>query len=57
MPKVNDTLRAMPDQLAADLGLCTGADGLIDNELFESIYHPGKLLLLAGWRDADAAKA
>jgi heme-degrading monooxygenase HmoA len=30
-------------------------DGLIDTELFESIYSPGKLLLLGLWRDVDAA--
>ena len=30
-------------------------DGLVDAEVFESIYHPGKLLLLGLWRDVDAA--
>jgi heme-degrading monooxygenase HmoA len=36
-----------------------GRDGsdLVDRELFESIYNPGKLLLLASWRTADAARA
>jgi heme-degrading monooxygenase HmoA len=46
-----------PDALAALLGLRPDAPGLIDHEAFESIYLPGKLLLLAGWRDADAADA
>jgi heme-degrading monooxygenase HmoA len=42
--------------LAAALGLPeTGSDGLVDRELFESIYNPGKLLLLASWKDAAAA--
>jgi heme-degrading monooxygenase HmoA len=45
------------DQLALRLGLRPGSDGLIDQEAFESIYNPGKLLLLAGWRDAAAATA
>jgi heme-degrading monooxygenase HmoA len=45
-----------PD-LAAALGLDASADGLVDRELFESIYNAGKLLLLASWRDADAASA
>jgi heme-degrading monooxygenase HmoA len=45
------------DALAAQLGLCPGTPGLIDHEAFESIYVPGKLLLLAGWRDAEAADA
>jgi heme-degrading monooxygenase HmoA len=39
--------------LAADLKL--PALGVVDQEVFESIYNPGKLLLLAGWRDAAAA--
>ncbi len=46
-----------PDALAARLGLASGVPGLIDHEAFESIYVPGKLLLLAGWRDAHAAAA
>ena len=29
--------------------------GVHDAELFESIYTPGKLLLLVSWRDAAAA--
>ena len=56
-PREKSTLGAKADQLRAHLGLRAGTDGLIDQELFESIYNPGKLLLLAGWRDAEAAKA
>jgi len=41
---------------ALDLDL-VGASGLLDHELFESIYNPGKLVLLAGWRDAAAAQS
>ena len=42
--------------LAAALGLPeAGTLGLVDREVFESITNPGKLLLLAGWRDAAAA--
>jgi heme-degrading monooxygenase HmoA len=43
------------DALRADVGLRADADGLIGQETFESIYNPGKLLLLASWRDAGAA--
>lgn len=57
MPPESSTLGAKADQLPAHRDLRAGADGLIDQEVFESIYHPGKLLLLAGWRDADAAEA
>jgi heme-degrading monooxygenase HmoA len=45
------------DRLPALLGLDTGSDGLLDHEIFESIYNPGKLVLLASWRDATAAQA
>jgi heme-degrading monooxygenase HmoA len=44
--------------LALDLGLPpVGARGLLDHDLYESIYNPGKMLLLASWRDASAAAA
>jgi heme-degrading monooxygenase HmoA len=33
----------------------SGSAGLVGWELFESIYHPGKLSLLASWRDELAA--
>ena len=48
---------AAPTDLAAQLGLRAGAEGLVDHETWESIYTPGKLLLLAAWRDAAAAQA
>ena len=40
--------------LAAALGL-PAAGGVVDHEVFESIYNRGKLLLLASWTDAAAA--
>jgi heme-degrading monooxygenase HmoA len=44
--------------LPARLGLdASAARGLVDHELFESIYASGKFLLLASWRDAGAADA
>jgi heme-degrading monooxygenase HmoA len=53
----DSALGAKADQLGAHLGLRTGSDGLVDQQAFESIYHPGKFLLLAAWRDSDAAKS
>jgi len=41
--------------LTRDLGL-VGAPGLLDDELFESVYNPGKLVLLAEWRTGPAAQ-
>jgi heme-degrading monooxygenase HmoA len=43
--------------LAHDLGLPqTGDEGVVDQQTFESIYTPGKLLLLVAWADAAAAE-
>jgi heme-degrading monooxygenase HmoA len=39
------------EHLPACLGLDRHAEGLVDCEVFESIYNPGKLLLLATWRE------
>jgi len=42
--------------LVVDLGLQkSGDDSIVDHEVFESIYNPGKMLLLVSWRDAAAA--
>ena len=41
---------------AADLGLEAHAKDLVEQEAFESIYTPGKLVLLASWRKAKAAE-
>jgi heme-degrading monooxygenase HmoA len=44
--------------LSADLKLpSNGTSGVIDQEFFESITNPGKLLLLVSWRDANTANA
>ena len=44
--------------LAGDLELPkTGNEGVIDQEVFESITNPGKLLILASWRDKAGAQA
>src|SRR5262249_39542710 len=51
------TPRESGRDLAPALGLDASAGGLVDHELFESIYNAGKLLLLASWRDARAAGA
>lgn len=48
---------ANPDLLGSHLGLDAKADGLVDQEVFESIYNPGKLALVVSWRDAESAKS
>jgi heme-degrading monooxygenase HmoA len=44
------------EHLGAQLGLDKYAEGLVDHEIFESIYNPGKPLLLVTWRDAETAR-
>ena len=39
----------------AALGLDTAGPGIVDHDLFASLYSPGKLALLVSWTDADAA--
>ncbi len=56
-PAEGSTLGAKAGLVPAHLGLDKGAEGLVDHEVFESIYNPGKLLVLASWRNADAAQA
>jgi hypothetical protein len=44
--------------IASELGLAqVGPRGLVDREAFESIYNPGKLVLLTSWKNATAAAA
>jgi hypothetical protein len=54
-PPEGDRPKIAAKHLGTRLGLDKGAKGLVDHEIFESIYNPGKLLLLATWRDAEAA--
>jgi heme-degrading monooxygenase HmoA len=44
------------EALAAQLGVASGNNGVVAHETFESIYVPGKLLLLVSWRSAAAAE-
>jgi heme-degrading monooxygenase HmoA len=43
------------NQLTSKLGLDLGDHGIVENDVFASIYTSGKLALLVGWRDARAA--
>ena len=55
-PPEGDKPKIAAEHLGAQLGLDNHAEGLVDHETFESIYNPGKLLLLITWRDAEAAR-
>jgi heme-degrading monooxygenase HmoA len=43
-------------ELAPSLGLDLNRSGVVDHDVFTSIYNPGKLALLVSWRNAQAAK-
>jgi heme-degrading monooxygenase HmoA len=48
--------KSVSADFARDLNLPkVGTLGVVDEEVFESIYNPGKLLLLTSWQDAAAA--
>jgi heme-degrading monooxygenase HmoA len=57
MPAEGATLGAQGDPLAPHFGLDPQAPGLVAHEVFESIYNPGKIVLLASWNSAAAAQA
>jgi heme-degrading monooxygenase HmoA len=56
-PEGGGTLAAHPDLIPGHVGLDTRAAGLVDYDIFESIYNPGKMLLLGFWRTAADAEA
>ncbi len=54
-PFEGDKPKIAAEHLPVELGLDKRPSGLVDHEVFESIYNPGKLLLLATWRELEAA--
>ena len=48
---------AVVDLLLARLGLDSNDDAVVEHDILESIYNPGKLALLIGWKVAEAANA
>jgi heme-degrading monooxygenase HmoA len=48
---------AQADLVPAHLGFDLKDAALVTRDIFESIYNPGKLALLIGWKDAQAANA
>ncbi len=44
-----------PNLLPSHLGFDTTAEGVVDYDLFESIYAPAKMLLLSSWKTHDDA--
>jgi len=56
IPPTDGEPTKIPD-VELDNQLATARAGLVDYEIFTSIYTPGKVLALAAWVDASAARA
>ena len=52
-PAPNATFAAHSDVLPSHLAFDIHAAGMVDYDLFESIYNPGKMLLLSCWKTAE----
>jgi hypothetical protein len=51
-PAADATFAAHADLLPSHLGLDVNVESLADYDVFESIYNPGKMLLLTSWKTA-----
>jgi heme-degrading monooxygenase HmoA len=56
-PSTGDTTLDNHVTYAATIDPARAPAGWIESEQFTSIYHPGKLVMLTGWKDAQAAQA
>ncbi len=56
-PEEGATFGANADSIAAQLGLLPNTDGLFHQDVFESIYTPGKFAVLLAWKDAERAQS
>jgi heme-degrading monooxygenase HmoA len=57
LPGHDATFAAHPALIPNHLGLNVTSDRLADHDIFESIYNPGKMLLLTSWKTAEDAYA
>jgi heme-degrading monooxygenase HmoA len=56
-PSKDAAFAAQTDLVPAHLGLDLNSGAIVEHDVFASIYSPGKLALLVGWKDAAAANA
>ena len=54
-PAKDAAFAAQTDLLPAHFGLDLKNGSVIDYDIYDSIYNPGKIALLIGWKDAQAA--
>lgn len=57
LPSKDADLAERVDHLPAHLGLDPASVAIAGHDVFESIYNPGKLVLLTSWKDTEAGKA
>jgi heme-degrading monooxygenase HmoA len=55
MPSEGAAFATQTELLPAHFGLDLKDGGLVDHDVFDSIYNPGKIALLIGWKNAEAA--
>ena len=56
-PEQGIAFEAQSDLLPAHLGLDPTSGAIVEQDVFASIYNPGKLALLLSWKDAKAGNA
>jgi heme-degrading monooxygenase HmoA len=56
LTEISPSGQPVPDDLASLLALGEGRPGLLDYDVFASIYNAGKLALLTSWRDRQSAE-
>jgi heme-degrading monooxygenase HmoA len=56
-PAKDAAFAAETNLLPAHLGLDLKGSAIVEHDVFVSIYNPGKLALLVGWQNAEAANA
>jgi heme-degrading monooxygenase HmoA len=54
-PQEGAAFAAQPDLLPAHLGLDTTTGAVVEHDIFASIYNPGKLAMVVGWRAPEPA--
>ena len=54
-PSKGAAFAGQTDLLPAHFGLDLKDGGIVDHNIFDSIYNPGKFALLIGWKDGEAA--
>jgi heme-degrading monooxygenase HmoA len=54
-PSKGAAFASQTNLLPAHFGLDLKDSGVVDHDTYDSIYNPGKIALLIGWKDAEAA--